>query len=138
MLKTIHMLLIDDDAIMLQLFGGNFAQKGFEMIYAHDGAEGWEVARRVKPDIILCDYRMPYMDGLETAEHLKTDSVETKKIPLIMLSSEDFSLEVQKALKEIGVDDYIHKGLPFKQILERVKTVLAKYGIEYEEPKAAY
>lgn len=132
------MLLIDDDPIMLQLFGGQFVQKGFEVIYAHDGAEGWEVARRLKPDIILCDYRMPNMDGMETAEHLKNDSEETKKIPLIMLTSEDFSLEAQKALREIGVDAYVHKARLFPEIMENVKAVLKKYGKEYEEPKPTY
>jgi len=138
MAKKLHMLLIDDDPVMLQLFGGQFAQKGFEMMYAHEGAEGWELARRLKPTIILCDYRMPNMDGMETAQHLKEDSEETKKVPLVMLTSEDFSPEAQKMLKEIGVDDYVHKGLPFKEILDRVKSVLKKYQIEYEEPKEAY
>lgn len=135
--KKIHLLLIDDDEIMLQLFGGQLVRKGFEVIYAHDGAEGWELARRIKPEIILCDYRMPSMDGLETASHIKGED-DTKHIPLIMLTSEDFSPEAQKMLKDIGVDDYLHKGLAFKDILARVKVVLAKYNIPYTEPAAEY
>ena len=135
--KKIHLLLIDDDPIMLQLFGGQFVTKGFEVLYAHDGAEGWEMARRLKPEIILCDYRMPSMDGMETASHLKGEA-DTKGIPLIMLTSEDFSPEAQKMLKEIGVDDYVHKGMMFNEILDRVKKVMEKYNIPYSEPKQAY
>lgn len=131
--KKVHLLLIDDDKVILQLFGGQFGRKGFEVFYAHGGAEGWEIARRLKPDMILCDYRMPGMDGLETATHLK-EAEETKGIPLAMLTTEDFSLEVQKILKDIGVDVYLHKGLPFAEILSNVKEVLAKYGIPYVEP----
>lgn len=131
--KKLHLLLIDDDKTMLQLFGGQFGHKGFELIYAHDGAEGWEMARRLKPDLILCDYQMPGMDGMETATHLKGEEI-TKGIPLIMLTSEDFSPEVQKLLLDTGIDDYLHKALPFTEVLARVKTILTKYGIAYTEP----
>lgn len=131
--KKLHLLLIDDDKVMLQLFGGQFGHKGFEVLYAHDGAEGWEMARRLKPDIILCDYQMPSMDGMETATHLK-EGLDTKGIPLIILTSEDFSLEAQKMIKDVGVDDYVHKGLPFTDILARVKIILERYHIPYVEP----
>ncbi|MEY4723741.1 MAG: hypothetical protein RLZZ324_1254 [Candidatus Parcubacteria bacterium] len=119
-----HLLLIDDDGIMLQLFGGQFASAGYEVLYAHDGAEGWEMARSKKPDIILCDFRMPNMDGLELGGRLKA-APETKDIPLVMLTSEDFSADVQRALKDMGVADYLHKSLAFPEMLERVKKIVA-------------
>ena len=133
--KKIHLLIVDDDPIMLQLFGGQLAAKGFEMIYAHGGAEGWEMARRLKPDLILLDYRMPSMDGMETATHLKAEA-DTKSIPIIMLTSEDFWPDTVKSLKEIGVAEYVHKGKPFPEILAHVQKVLKDVGIEYTEPKA--
>ncbi|HTM67895.1 MAG TPA: response regulator [Candidatus Binatia bacterium] len=136
-IPKLHLLLVDDDPVMLQLFGGQFAQKGFEVLYGHDGAEGWEMARKFKPEIILLDYRMTGMDGMEVAEHLK-ESDDTKNIPVIMFSSEDFSPDGVKALKEIGVTEYLHKGLPFKEILEHVKKVLAAKGIDYIEPVSEY
>lgn len=136
-MPKIHLLLVDDDPVMLQLFGGQFAQKGFEVLYAHDGAEGWELARKFKPEIILLDYRMAGMDGMETAEHLK-ESDETKQIPIIMFSSEDFSPDGVKALKEIGVTEYLHKGLPFKEIFEAVKKALLAKGIDFMESASEY
>jgi len=136
-LPKIHLLLVDDDPVMLQLFGGQFAQKGFEVLYGHDGAEGWEVARKFKPEIIMLDYRMAGMDGMETAQHLK-ESEETKDIPIIIFSSEDFSPDGIKALKEIGVTEYLHKGLPFPDILEAVKKALLAKGIDYIEPVTDY
>lgn len=135
--KKVHLLLVDDDPVMLQLFGGQFARKGFEVLNAHSGAEAWEMARRFKPELIVLDYRMDRMDGVETAEHLK-DGPDTKDIPIIMLTNEDFSPEGVKALKEVGVDEYLHKGQPFHVIMDKVKAVLKGRGIAYEEPKDEY
>lgn len=132
--KKIHILYVDDDPVMLQLFGGQLVRKGFEVIYAHNGAEGWELARKIKPDLILLDYRMEGMDGMEAAEHLKSEE-DTKDIPIIMLSSEDFSVDATKYLKEIGVEDYVHKGMLFDELFARIKALLEAKEIPYEEPK---
>lgn len=134
MADKIHVLLVDDDPIMLQLFGGQLAANGFELLYGHDGAEGWEMARRMKPQIILLDYRMPSMDGIETATHLKGEDA-TKDIPIIMLTSEDFWPDTVKTLKEIGVSGYIHKGRPFRDLLAEIAKALQEKGIVYEPPK---
>lgn len=118
-----HLLLIDDDEFMLQHMGGKFAASGFEVAYAHDGAEGLEIAGRLKPDVVVCDFRMPNMDGLGFAGRLKSYP-ETKDIPLVFLTSEDFTPDIQQALKDLGVADYLHKSADFPEILERVNKVL--------------
>lgn len=118
-----HLLLIDDDEFMLQHLGGKFAAAGFEVMYAHDGAEGLEIAGRLKPAMVVCDFRMPGMDGLAFAGRLK-NYPETKDIPLVFLTSEDFTPDVVQALKDLGVADYLHKSLDFEEILERVNKAL--------------
>lgn len=135
--SKIHILMIDDDPMMLRLFGGQFAKKGVEMIYAHDGQEGREVARRLQPDLILLDYRMPVWDGMQTAKQLKSEK-ETAQIPIIFLTNEDVSQEGQKYWQEVGAEGYIHKGSPFKDIFAQVKQVLKSHGkemMEGEQPK---
>lgn len=129
--KKVHVLLVDDDPVMRQLFGGLLAARGFEVIYANDGASGWESARKLKPDLILLDYRMePGLDGMETAENLKKND-DTRAIPIIMLSNEDFSVDAQKYLKEIGVEDSVHKGADPSEIVARITAVLRAHGIEH-------
>ena len=66
--KKIHILIVDDDPVMRRLFGGKLVMLGYEVLYANDGNEGRETARRFHPDLILMDERMPVMDGFEAAD----------------------------------------------------------------------
>lgn len=118
-----HVLLIDDDEALLRLFGGYLKNAGFEVIYAHDGDQGRETARRLKPDVILLDLNLPGMDGYELSTRLKKESL-TKDIPLIILTSTDISQESERLFKQKGVADYIHKSVQSGELVERVKKVL--------------
>ena len=118
-----RLLLVDDDAFLLQMIGGKFAAGGFEVLYAHDGEEGLAMLAKLKPDIVVSDYRMPNMDGLGFGARAKANP-ETAGIPIVFLTSEDFSPEVQASLKALGIADYMHKSLDFPEILARVKKAL--------------
>lgn len=124
--KKIHILMIDDDATMRRMFGGWLVTLGYEVIYAPDGNEGRETARRLKPDLVLMDERMPIMDGIETSSRMKSEE-ETKNIPIILFTNEDLSIEAEKLIKEIGVDAYIHKSSDFSEIKKLIKDVLEKH-----------
>lgn len=119
-----HILITDDDPTTRKLFGALLARAGFEVLYAKDGNEGREMARRLQPDLILLDINMPLMDGWETAERLKTEPDSPAiNIPIIFLTSQDLSIEAQKAAKELGVVDYMQKGVSNEEFVERVKKV---------------
>jgi CheY-like chemotaxis protein len=120
-----HILMIDNDPPTRKLFGSLLARAGFEVLYAKDGNEGREMARRMQPDLILLDLNMPVMDGWETADRLKTEpNSVTAKIPIAFLTNEDLSIEAQKNAKELGVIDYIQKGASNEEFIERVKKIL--------------
>lgn len=119
-----HVLLVDDDEALLRLFGGYLKSAGFEVIYAHDGNEGREAARRFQPDIILLDLSLPVMDGYEVIFQLKKEDI-TKNIPVVVLTSADVSPEAERMFKESGVADYIHKSVQDEELVERVKKILA-------------
>ncbi len=126
--KKVHILIVDDDPVMRQLFGGKLVILGYEVIYANDGNEGREVARRLHPDLILMDERMPIMDGLEASGRLKEEE-QTKDIPIILFTNEDLSIEAQKMAKDIGIDDYIHKSSDFSKLKDIIARVLEKNKI---------
>ncbi len=123
--KKIHILIVDDDPMIRRLFGGRLVEHGYEVIYASDGNEGRETARRFQPDIVLMDERMPVMTGTEASVKMKSES-ETKDIPIILFTNEDFSLEAEKMTKELGLDAYVHKSSDFNILLKTIKDVLEK------------
>lgn len=117
-----HILLVDDDPTTRRLFGSLLARAGFEVLYAKDGNEGREMAKRLKPDLILLDYNMPVMDGMEAADRLKTDpDPAIANIPVILLTSEDLSIEAQAGIKAMGVAAYMQKGVSNEEFIEQVK-----------------
>lgn len=123
--NVIHILIVDDDPITRKLFGSLLARAGFEVLYAKDGAEGREMARRLQPDLILLDLLMPIMDGWEVADRLKSESNSVSvNTPIAFLTNEDLSIEAQKNAKELGVVDYIQKGISNNEFVERVKWIL--------------
>lgn len=127
-----HILLIDDDAAIRRLFGGKLATAGFEILYAQDGSEGREIARRMQPDLILLDIRMADPDGYVIARRLKGEP-QTAHIPIVFLTNEDLTPEGEKAVKEMWVQDYIHKSIDLNDFVKRVKKVLASVKKEKKE-----
>jgi len=123
--KKTHILIIDDDQAFRQLFGAKLASAGYEVLYGSDGDTGREMARHYQPDLILLDIRMPGRDGFTIARDMKQEK-ETKDIPIVFLTNEDFSLEAEKWAKELYVNDYIHKSVDLNEFVDRVKKVLAK------------
>ena len=132
--KKIHILYADDDKLMRQIVGGQLAKKGFEVLYATDGNEARDMARRLQPELILLDYRMPIFDGLTTAKYLKSEEV-TKHIPVILFTNEDLSVEGQKMWSEQGLDGYVHKSADPQDFYQKITEVLVKYGHAIPEPQ---
>jgi len=123
--KKIHILFVDDDEVVRRLFGFKLAKAGYEVIYAEDGNQGREMARRFQPDLILMDLDMPVMDGIKTTSMLK-DEPQTKNIPIVLFTNSDLSIEAEKAMKELGVTDYISKAGDQEKFIDLIKKALEK------------
>ena len=123
--KKVHILIIDDDEVMRRLFGSLLGNAGYEVIYAENGDQGREMARRLHPDLILLDINMPGPDGYKTAESIKNEpSSPAADIPIVFLTNADLPLESLNWMKEFGVSDYIHKGVSNEEFVSRVKKIL--------------
>ncbi|HUC88598.1 MAG TPA: response regulator [Candidatus Paceibacterota bacterium] len=121
-----HILIIDDDMVSRRLFGSLLGRAGYEVIYAKDGDEGREVARRLHPDLILLDINMSSgPDGYKTANSIKNEpNSPAADIPIVFLTNADLPIEMLKWMKDFGVTDYIHKGVTNEEFVERVKKIL--------------
>jgi CheY-like chemotaxis protein len=98
------------------------ARRGFEVAIAVDGAQGVELARASRPDLILMDMSLPVLDGWEATRRLKADP-STQRIPVIALTAHAMSSDRDKAL-EAGCDDYDTKPIELPRLLAKIEALL--------------
>ena len=115
-------LVVDDDPVILKLLEVNFEMEGFNVLVAHDGEEGIEVARTNQPDLVVSDIMMPKKSGLELVVALKGDT-STSDIPIILLSAKAQNADVRTGL-EAGADDYVTKPFEPLDLVDRVNRLL--------------
>lgn len=115
-------ILIIDDNNDIRQYERTLLQDYYFVLEASDGREGFEIARKEVPDLVICDVMMPVMDGLEFTQQLKTNTA-TSHIPVIMLTAKN--LEEHRAEGyEQGADSYITKPFHSKVLLARVENLL--------------
>jgi putative two-component system response regulator len=117
-------LVVDDEPNNLQLLR-QILQDQYQLSFATDGAKALDVARKLKPDIILLDIMMPEMDGYETCRQLKADPV-TAKIPVIFVTAMG-EVDDERHGFEVGGVDYITKPVSAPIVQARVRTHLSLY-----------
>lgn len=120
-------LLIDDDNLLVRMYGKKFESEDHTVSTASDGEEGLEKAESETPDLILLDIMMPEMDGVEVLEKLKSND-KTKKIPVVMLTNLGSSeANIDKCL-DLGAVSYLIKAdYTPKEVVQKVKEILAGY-----------
>jgi diguanylate cyclase (GGDEF)-like protein len=119
-----RILVIDDDPETVRLLRSWFTGKEYEILDAAGAVEGLKLAALAEPDIILLDIRMPGMDGLATARHLKIDAA-TRSIPVVLLTA-CRDLEAKVEAFDSGADDYIMKPFEFEEVDARIRAMLRK------------
>ncbi len=125
MADRIRLLLIDDEVDMLEMLKCHLALYGFDVHTAADGASGLKLAQKEKFDLVLLDWMMPGMNGLEVLSELKHNK-KTKNIPVFMFTAKGIIEDIEQAF-EIGADDYIVKPIDGTELARKIKVKLAKY-----------
>lgn len=119
-------LVVDDEADILNLLDYNLKKAGFQVLLAKDGPEAIEAAKAKGPALIILDIMLPDMEGTEVLKRLK-GSEDTRQIPVIMLTAK--GEEVDKVVGfELGAEDYITKPFSPRELILRVKAVLKRAG----------
>ncbi len=115
--------IIEDDPVISQMYRMKFEADSFEVQLADNGRHGVALVESFKPDLILLDLQMPYMDGTEALAKIR-EHVWGKTIPVIILTNLGEE-EAPKALRALGIHSYIVKAdLTPRQVVERVKEAL--------------
>jgi two-component system, OmpR family, alkaline phosphatase synthesis response regulator PhoP len=113
-------LVVDDDADIVELLQYNLEKEGYQVATASDGRKALEIAPRFLPDLVLLDIMMPQLDGIETAR-LMRQIPELKQMYLVFLTarSEEYS---EIVAFEVGADDYLNKPIKPRALMSRLKA----------------
>lgn len=119
-----RILLIDDEADILEFVKYNLEKDSYEVFTASNGAEGLEVALKVKPHLILLDMMMPVLDGIETCKAIR-QSPTLKNVMVVFLSAVGTE-ETMVQGYGVGADDYINKPIKMNVLRGRVQAILKR------------
>ena len=133
MLNPKKILIVDDEKELVNLVAFHMKMAGYEVLSADDGEKALAVTKKEKPDLIILDLMLPEIDGWEVCRRLRAERA-TQHIPVIMLTAR---AEIEDKLKgyDVGTDDYVTKPFSPRELVVRVKRVLARAGNHLVLPK---
>ncbi|MEJ2059367.1 MAG: response regulator [Gammaproteobacteria bacterium] len=117
-----HILVVDDSPTELHVFKSILEKNGFQVTTAQSGEEGVELAKQVKPDLVLMDVVMPGLNGFQATRQLANEP-STQNIPVIIVTTKDQETDKVWAKRQ-GAKDYIVKPAKEKELLQRIGSLL--------------
>ena len=124
-------LLVEDEETLARALQYSLEKEGYQVTIAADGAQGLELARSLKPDLVLLDLMLPAMDGLEVCRTLRQETT----VPILMLTAKVDEVDKVVGL-ELGADDYVTKPFSMRELLARVKAQIRR-GSMSRSPETA-
>ena len=118
--KTV--LVVDDEIHIVHVVAIKLRNNGYEVITADNGAQAYELACQEKPDIIVTDFQMPVMTGIELAEKIR-DNEETSGIPLILLTARSFAISKEQQ-KDLQISICLSKPFSPRELLGHIEDIL--------------
>jgi len=126
-----NILIVEDESPILELLALNISRAGYNPLRAISAEHAEKLINEALPDIILLDWMLPGMSGIDFAKKLRSNAL-TKTIPIIMLTARSDELDKVKGL-EVGADDYITKPFSPRELNARIKAVLRRKAPELTE-----
>ncbi|MBC7136484.1 phosphate regulon transcriptional regulator PhoB [Oceanibaculum nanhaiense] len=117
-------LIVEDEAAIVTLLSYNLEREGFQVLEARDGEEGLLLATERRPDLILLDWMLPLLSGIEVCRRLRR-TPQTRSIPIIMLTARGEEGDRVRGLNA-GADDYVTKPFSPSELLARVRAVMRR------------
>ena len=119
-----QILLVEDEPAQREILAYNLESEGFDVRRAENGEEAILLVAEALPDLIILDWMMPLLSGIEVCRQLKTRD-DTRNIPVIMLSARSEEVDTVRGL-ETGADDYAVKPYSMRELMARVRTQLRR------------
>lgn len=122
-MKT-HILVIEDEAALVELIRYNLEKEGFRVSAANDGEEGLALLHENKPDLLVLDWMLPHVSGIEICRQIRRKT-ELRDLPVIMLTARGEEADRIRGL-EVGADDYVIKPFSPSELVARIRAVLRR------------
>ena len=119
-----RILIVEDETELIKAIEIRLKQADYEVLFAYDGQEGLDKAKKEKPDLIILDLMLPKMDGHKVCGLLKKDT-RFAKIPIIVLTAKAQESD-EKLSFEVGADAYIAKPFQHEVVLAKIKELLGE------------
>jgi CheY-like chemotaxis protein len=127
-------LVVDDEAHIVHVVTLKLQNAGYQVLTAEDGEEGLALAIEHRPDLVISDYQMPFMTGLELCMQLKKHE-QTKATPALMLTARGFSLP-NELLEQTNIVTVLSKPFSPRDILARVQELIDGKSPQVEAPQS--
>ena len=119
-----HIFVVEDEKPILTLLTYNLVKEGYKVSSSSNGEEALSLIKEKKPELILLDWMLPDLSGIDICKNIRRDS-NFKSLPIIMLTAKGEEEDKVKGL-ESGVDDYVTKPFSFNELSARIKAVLRR------------
>lgn len=121
-MSQFKVLVCDDEPHIVHVVASKLRNAGFEVLTAADGDEALKAATQENPDLVITDYQMPFLSGLELSVKLRSEE-KTREIPIIMLTARGFSLG-EKETENTNIRRVLPKPFSPREILKNVEELL--------------
>jgi len=115
-------LIADDEIHIIHVVAIKLRNNGYEVIAANNGAEAYDLACREHPDIVVTDYQMPFVTGIELIEKLRANE-QTKNTPVILLTARSFAIS-EELQQSLDVEECLSKPFSPKELLKTIQDIL--------------
>ena len=120
-----EILIVEDDAVILDTLAYNLTRHGFGVQKATDGAQALKLARKIRPDLILLDLMLPGESGIRVCQRIRQEDPE---VVIVMVTAKDAEEDKVKGF-EAGADDYVTKPFGMKELVARINANLKRSSL---------
>lgn len=122
-----NILVVDDEIHIVQVVAIKLRNNGYDVTTAEDGQKALECIHKNKPDIIVTDFQMPVMSGLEMVENIRDDP-KTADIPVIMLTARGFAIN-EEAKSKLKISRCLSKPFSPREVLKSIEDTLSTVSV---------
>ena len=131
-----NILIVEDEAPLVELLTYNLEKAGFRTAIARDGEEAMMAVAETKPDLVLLDWMLPYISGIEICRRIRRDP-ETRDLPVILLTARGEEDDRIRGL-DSGADDYVVKPFSPSELVARVRAVMRRTRPAFDKDLLSY